>query len=177
MIRGSAFSAQAQELLETEVESAGIEIVSVLIRQYYYKAQYGKQIEEKKINDQLVFTRESEAKAATENAKKTEIEAQGKAAVGVELERGSAEVTKIKAAGQTYARKKRAEADLLVHLAEAKGTELLNAAYKGIGSENLVGLEMAEVLRGLEVIVVPTGGDGGMNPLDLDRTLETFGVK
>ena len=32
----------------------------------------------------------------------------------------------------------------------------------------MVGLEMAEVLSGSAVIVVPTDGAGGVNPLDLD---------
>ena len=31
--------------------------------------------------------------------------------------------------------------------------------------------EMAEVLDGAQVIVVPTDGDGGVNPLDLDQLI------
>ena len=64
-----------------------------------------------------------------------------------------------------------------MQLATAKGTELENSAYQGVGSENLVGMEMAEVLRGLDVIIVPTGGKGGMNPLDLEQSLRMFDVK
>jgi len=37
-----------------------------------------------------------------------------------------------------------------------------------------VGLEMAEALDGVEVIMVPTTGDGAMNPLDLDRMIRGF---
>jgi hypothetical protein len=38
-------------------------------------------------------------------------------------------------------------------------------------------MEMAEVLRGLDVIVVPAGGKGGLNPLDLDQALDLFDVR
>jgi hypothetical protein len=36
---------------------------------------------------------------------------------------------------------------------------------------------MAEVLKGLDVIVVPSGGKGGMNPLDLDQALKMWGIE
>lgn len=170
-------SSQTRDQLAKELAGTGIAVQEVLIRQYKYLDAYEAQIREKKINDQLVFTRESEAKSETEGARKKEIDAQGKAEVEVENERGRAEVTKINATADAYARKRRAEADLLVQLAEAKGTEMLNNAYRGIGSENLVGLEMAEVLNGMDVIVIPTGGKNGMNPLDLEDTLRMFDVQ
>ncbi len=167
---------EAQRLLNDEVKEKGLEIIHVLLRQYSYQEEYQKQIEEKKINDQLVFTRESETRAATEEARKKEIDAQGRATVDVELQRGQAETTKIAAGGEAYARKRNAEGDLLMQLAEARGTELLNAAYRGSGSENIVGLEMADVLKGLGVVLIPTSGKSGMNPLDLSATLRLFDV-
>ncbi len=167
----------AQEQIAAELADKGIAVEQVLLRQYYYDGAYQQQIEEKKIQDQLKFTRQSEAEAAKELAKKQEIEATGQANVDIETERGRAEVTKIRAEADAYRRKRVAEADLLVQLATAKGTELENAAYSGIGSENLVGLEMAEVLGGLETILVPSGGKSGVNPLDLEQSLKMFDVK
>jgi regulator of protease activity HflC (stomatin/prohibitin superfamily) len=167
----------AQAQIAAELKDRGIGVAHVLVRQYRYNADYQAQIEEKKIQDQLKFTRQSETEAAKELAKKQEIDATGKATVAIETQRGTAEVTKIRAEGEAYKRKRFAEADLLVKLATAKGTELENAAYRGSGSENLVGLEMAEVLKGLEVIVVPTGGKGGLNPLDLDQALGLWGIE
>ncbi len=64
-----------------------------------------------------------------------------------------------------------------MQLATAKGTELENSAYQGTGSENLVGMQMAEVYEGIDVIVVPVGGKGGVNPLDLEQALKMFDVK
>ena len=65
----------------------------------------------------------------------------------------------------------------LVKLAQAQGTELENQALRGVGSENMVGLRMAEALRNTQVIVLPTDGDGGTNPLDLRAMLRRFDVK
>ena len=41
----------------------------------------------------------------------------------------------------------------------------------------MVGLKMAEALEGLNLIVLPSDGEKGLNPLDLRRTLELFDVK
>lgn len=169
--------AEAKQQIARELKEKGIAVDHVLIRQYYYNQLYEQQIEEKKIQDQLKFTRVSEAEAAKELAKLQEIVATGKAKVAVERQRGQAEITKIQAEADSYKRKRQAEADLQVQLATAKGTELENAAYQGVGSENLVGMEMAEVYRGLDVIVVPAGGKGGVNPLDLEQALKLFDVK
>jgi len=75
-----------------------------------------------------------------------------------------------------YIRTKRAEADLLVQLAEAKRTELKNEAMEAKGADRAVALQMAEVLRGLDVVILPSGA-GGLNPLDLDQVVSLFGVQ
>src|SRR6267143_1900449 len=91
--------------------------------------------------------------------------------------RGEAEVKKLEADADLYRRKKAADGDLLVKLAEAQGTELENQALRGAGSENMVGLRMADALRGTRVIVLPTDGEGAMNPLDLKTLLKRFDLR
>ncbi|MGZ6142291.1 MAG: SPFH domain-containing protein [Myxococcales bacterium] len=167
----------AQVALEAELKDKGIEVLQVLIRRYTYDQRYQQAIEQRKIQDQTVFKNEAEAKAATANAAKNKIIAEGAAAVQVELTRGEAEVKKLEAQADLYRRTKAADGDLLVKLAEAQGTELENQALRGVGSENMVGLRMAEALRGTRVIVLPTDGEGGMNPLDLKTLLKRFDVK
>ncbi|HEX4384050.1 MAG TPA: hypothetical protein VH083_13920, partial [Myxococcales bacterium] len=88
-----------------------------------------------------------------------------------------AEVKKLQASADLYRRTKAAEGGLLVKLAEAQGTELENQALRGVGSENTVGLKMADALKGTRVIVLPSDGEGGMNPLDLKSLLKRFDVK
>jgi len=168
---------EAQTALETELKEKGVEVLQVLIRRYTYDSRYQAAIEQRKIQDQTVYKNEAEAKAASLNAAKNKIVAEGAAAVQVELARGEAEVKKLEAQADLYRRTKAAEGGLLVKLAEAQGTELENQALRGVGSENMVGLRMADALKGTRVIVLSTDGEGGMNPLDLKTLLRRFDVK
>ena len=160
---------EARQLLVNEVEEAGIQIWQLMVRHYTYDQRYQDAIEQRKIQDQTVFKNRAEAIAASREAEKNRVLAEGQATVDVESERGRGEVKKIKSEADLYYRKKVAEGDLLVALAEAEGTRLENNALQTAGASNMVGLEMAEVLEGAAVIVVPTDGAGGVNPLDLDN--------
>ena len=95
----------------------------------------------------------------------------------VELEKGQAYVTKKRAEKDLYFRKKTAEANLLVKLAEAEKVRLKNEALRGKGAERMVGLKMADVYKGLDVIILPSDGPTAVNPLNLDSTLELFDVR
>ena len=41
----------------------------------------------------------------------------------------------------------------------------------------MIGLKMAEVYKGLDVIILPSGGASGINPLDLENSLKLFGIE
>ncbi|MFW2366594.1 MAG: SPFH domain-containing protein [Desulforhopalus sp.] len=166
-----------KEKLNAELISKGIKVEEVLVRYFKYSAEIQKNIEEKKLKDQLVFKNQAEARAAIEKAKLTKIEQEGKVTVLVELEKGAAYVTRKRAEKDLYFRKKTAEADLLVKLAEAEKVRLKNEALRGKGAERMVGLKMAEVYKGLSLIVLPSDGAGGVNPLDLGKALELFDVR
>jgi regulator of protease activity HflC (stomatin/prohibitin superfamily) len=167
----------AHDQLVTEVSGYGIQIDAVLVRGYTYDGKYQQLIEGRKIKDQTVFLRQAEAKAAIEQRKRDTIVAEGKAAQETELSRGLAEVEKLRAQADLYQRRRAAEGKLLVELADAKGTALENTALQGVGSENLVGLKMAESLRGLKVLVLPSDGKDGTNPLDVGALLRKFQVR
>jgi uncharacterized protein (UPF0128 family) len=149
----------------------------VLVRYFIYSKEIQKNIEEKKLKDQLVFKNQAEARAATEEAKLKKIEEEGKVHVAVELEKGKAYVTRKFAEKDSYMRKKKAEANLLVQLAEAEKVRLKNDALRGLGAERMVGLKMADAYKGLELVVLPSDGPSGVNPLDLDNTLKLFDVR
>jgi regulator of protease activity HflC (stomatin/prohibitin superfamily) len=167
----------AHDQLAAELAGFGITVDAVLVRRYVYDSRYQQLIEGRKIKDQTVFLRQAEAKAAIEQRKRDTIVAEGKANQEVELSRGRAEVEKLRAQADLYERKRAAEGRLLVELADAKGTQLENTALQGAGSENLVGLKMADALKGTRVIVVPTDGKEGTNPLDLGGMLRKFQVR
>ncbi|MFT3841370.1 MAG: SPFH domain-containing protein [Myxococcaceae bacterium] len=170
-------AAQTQQLLTDELALKGIKVTHVLVRQYRYDQRYQQAIEQRKIQDQTVFKNQAEAAAATEQAKRDRIVAEGRAAVDVELARGEAETLKLDSEANLYRRTQDAQGKLKVELAKAQGTDLENKALKGAGSENMVGLKMAEALQGVDVIVLPSDGEGGTNPLDLNAMLKRFDVR
>lgn len=167
----------AKVKLNSELEDKGIYVDNVLVRYFKYSEEIQKNIEEKKLKDQLVFKNQAEARAATEGATLMKIEQEGKVNVSVELEKGQAYVTKKRAEKDLYFRKKTAEANLLVKLAEAEKVRLKNEALRGKGAERMVGLKMADVYKGLDVIILPSDGPTAVNPLNLDSTLELFDVR
>ncbi len=167
----------AKDMLNEQLNSKGISIDQILIRYFIYSPEIQKNIEEKKLKDQLVFKNQAEGRAATEEANLKRISQEGEATVQVKLQEGTAYVTEKTAEIDLYRRSRQAEADLLVKLAEARKTELRNQALEGIGSDKMVGLKMAETLAGLEVIVLPSDGPNGLNPLDLRKSLNLFEVR
>ena len=167
----------AKKMLNKELNPKGLNVEDVLVRYFVYSAEIQRNIEEKKLKDQLVFKNQAEARAAAEEATLKKIIQEGEAAVGVELEKGKAYATQKRAEKELYARKKKAEADLLVQLAEAEKVRLKNDALSGAGAERLVGLKMAEVYNGFDLIILPSDGPQGINPLDVDRTLRLFDVR
>ena len=162
----------AKEQLQLEVAENGIEIWSVMVRHYTYDDRYQEAIEQRKIQDQMVFKNRAEAAAASQAAEKNRVLAEGQALVDVEKEGGRAEIKRIEADAQLYYRAKNADADLLVSLATAEGTKLQNRALQTAGAANMVGLEMAGVLEGSQIIILPTDGESGLNPLDLNELMK-----
>lgn len=167
---------RAKELLNKELQPKGLKVEHVLIRYFRYSEEIQKNIEEKKLKDQLVFKNQAEARAAAEQAKLKKVIEEGKAKVRVKLEEGKAYMTRRKAEQELYARKRRAEGDLLVKLAEAERVRLKNQALKGQGGDVLVGLRMAELYKGLRLVILPSDGEHGLNPLDLKRTFQIFQI-
>lgn len=167
----------ARKMLNRELNPKGLQVEQVLVRYFTYSAEIQRNIEEKKLKDQMVFKNQAEARAAAEEAALKKTIQEGEAAVGIELEKGKAYATERRAAKDSYARKKKAEADLLVQLAEAEKVRLKNEALSGAGAERMVGLKMAETYKGLDVIVLPSDGAGGVNPLDVNKTLKLFDVR
>lgn len=167
----------AKKLLNEELEGYGLQVHHVLIRYFRYTEEIQKNVEEKKLKDQLVFKNQAEGRAATEGAKLKKIIQEGQAAVDIKLQEGRAYITTKDAERDLYVRTKQAEADLLVKLAEAKKTQLRNDAFQGAGSDRMVGLKMAEVYKGLEILILPSDGPNGINPLNLEQMMKLFEVK
>jgi len=168
---------EAKQNLNAELKVKGIEVDQVLVRYFIYSPEIQKNIEAKKLQDQMVFTNQSAARAAREEAELKKIVQEGMVIAAVEIENGKAYVTRKIAEKDLYARKIKANADLQVKLAEAERVRLKNEALKGIGSERMVALKMADAYKGLDVIILPSDGPHGVNPLNLENALQLFDVR
>ena len=124
----------------------------------------------------MVFKNQAEAKANTEEAAIKKTKEEGEVNVKVELEGGEAYKTEKTADTELYTRKKGAEGKLLMQMAEAQSTEWKNAVMQLAGNDRKVAMEMTKVLEGIDPIIVPCGGENGVNPLALDPMLKMFGV-
>lgn len=98
----------------------------------------------------MVFTNQSAARAAREEAELKKTIQEGMVTAAVEIEKGKAYVTRKIAEKDLYVRKIKAEADLLVKL--------------------------AEVYKNLDLIILPSDGQNGVNPLDLKNAMKLFDV-
>lgn len=166
----------ARDLLNEKLAEEGMEVDQVLVRYFEYSDSIQQNIEDKKLQDQLVFTNESKGRAAEQRQELMRTQEEGKYAVKVKLEEGGAYRVEKEAERDVYTRTKQAEADLLVARAEAEGTRMKSDAMQAAGANAMVAMRMAEILEGLDTIIVPAGGADGINPLDLDRILTLFGV-
>jgi regulator of protease activity HflC (stomatin/prohibitin superfamily) len=173
----AAKAAMAKEFLNRELNPYGLAVDQVLVRYFRYTEEIQKNIEEKKLKDQLVFKNQAEGRAAVEGAKLKKMIQEGQANLDIKLQEGRAYVTTKEAERDLYVRSKRADADLQVKLAEARRTQLRNDALQGAGSDRMVGLKMADVYKGLDVVVLPSDGAHGINPLDLQQALKLFEIR
>ncbi len=168
---------EALEELNKRLEENGIQAVNILVRDYFYSEDYENAIREKKIADQIKLLNKVKTIAAQKYAELKKTEAYGDALANIELEKGNADAKKIEADADNYLKLKQAEAKKVIETAKAKGDALIQKAFAGQGGKNIVGLKMAEVLKGLDRIIIQSGGKNGVNPLDVNSLLKLSGVK
>jgi regulator of protease activity HflC (stomatin/prohibitin superfamily) len=119
----------------------GLFLADVLIRQYDYPETFQSLTEQKKIQDQSVLTNRALAKQAEVETRLRQTAQEGQNTINVRTAEFQAEITGINAQRDLYERSRHAEADLLVRKAEAQGSELINRAMEGPGSDKLLKLK------------------------------------
>ena len=160
-----------RERLAADLEDWGVQVWAVLVRSYDYDQGFQEKIEAKKIQDQRKFKEQAETRKEKERGDMNEILAKLEADISVIKQGGQNRVREIKADADRYFREKVAEGEKAVELARADGDRWERQALEASGASNVVGLEMAEALKGTEVIMISTTGDSAVNPLDLDSLL------
>ena len=130
----------------------GLHLTDVVVRQYDYPATFQKLTEQKKIQDQSVLANRALAKQAEVQTRLNQIASEGQNLVNLKTAEFQAQITEINAQKDLYERQKHAEADLLVKSAEATGSEQINRAMEGAGSEKLLrlrkGLALLQAIKG-----------------------------
>jgi hypothetical protein len=100
-----------------------------------------------------------------------EILAKLEANISVVKQGGQNRIREIRADADRYYREKVAEGNKSLELALADGAKWERQALEAAGASNVVGLEMAEAMDGVEIIMISTTGENASNPLDLDSLL------
>jgi regulator of protease activity HflC (stomatin/prohibitin superfamily) len=155
----------------------GLRIDHVLIRYPKYHEAVQSRIEARNIQEQTRQKNIEETKLALAQADLNEVLKQGEANFAIKLMEGSNFVTRITAQMEAYSRKKKSDGNKVIALAEAEKQRMINDSYQGSGSDRLIGLEWARVLSGLDTIVLQAGGEGGFNPLDLDKLMKQLRIQ
>jgi len=149
----------------------GVTVTAVIIWDFKFKDEIEASIISKVIADERVELERALKAAAGARADWQKKVAEANAAAEVELARGRAEARKLDAEGQSYRLEQEAKGDFEIMKAKSVGLGMINAFLQGRGAEVYVGLEYAKALEGVELLVLPSGGEGALNPLDLQKTI------
>lgn len=138
--------------LSKRFKDNGLQLADVVIRQYDYPQTFQTLTEQKKIQDQSVLTNRALTKQAEVDTRLKQTVAEGQNLINLKAAEFQAQITALRAQRDLYEREKHAEADLLVRSAEAQGTEQINKAMEGAGSDKLLrlrkGLALLNAIKG-----------------------------
>lgn len=163
---------KAMDDMNSELEPYGVKVVNVLIWDFKFKDEIEASIISKVVADEKVEMEAALKEAALSRGEWQKLVAEANAAAEAELARGTAETRKIQAQADKYLVEKIARGDRLILQAQAEGQGKINRALAGKGGRVYVGLEYAKALEGIDLIILPAGGEDGVNPLNLDKTLK-----
>jgi len=167
---------EARDLMNEKLKPMGIKVKHVLARYPHLHPDVASRVEENNLQKQtrllnISLTAQSAAEAAL-----AQVVNEGVAAKGVALRKGIAYQTERSSQMELYERTRRAEGDKIRKMAEARKSELLNNAYRGAGSEMMVGMKMAQNITNLETILVPAGGADAFNPMNVESLMRLFSI-
>ena len=174
----TAKSDQAVKILNEILEPYGVIVERVGTRDYRFNPAYQQAIEEKKVADQQTEKFKSETGAAVEEyLKKVEI-AKGDIAEVIAQADGEYERAVIEADAYYEQQLRLAEATEAEGRAEAEGILKMNEALAGGGGAAMVKLEVADALKGKQIVMLPIGGGGlDVRSTDINSLLELYGLK
>ncbi len=167
---------EARDLMNEKLKPMGLKVEHVLARYPHLHPDVAARVEENNMQKQTKLLNVSLTAMAAAEAELAKVVNEGTAAKGVALQKGKAYEIQREAEKQLYERTKKAEGDKIRKMAEAQKAQMLNEAYRGAGSEIMLGMKMAANLTNLETILVPAGGPNAFNPLDVQSLMRLFSI-
>ena len=164
---------QAKELLNKKLNPLGIRINSLALSQFRFLPEYEDLLREKALAEQKRLEYE-QLKLAAEKEREAKIaKAKGDADAMRALAEGKKEKLRLEGEAEQWALMERAKATQTKLIKEAQGLQKLTKSLAGAGGENLVARELARVLKGKKIIIVP-GEPGTINIMNLNELLQTY---
>ena len=167
---------EARDLMNEKLEPMGLKVKHVLARYPHLHPDVAARVEENNMQKQTKLLNVSLTAQSAAEAELAKVVNEGMAAKGVALQKGKAYQVQRASEKELYERTKKAEGDKIRRVAEATKAEMLNEAYRGAGSDMLVGMKMAANLTNLDTILVPAGGANAFNPLDVQSLMRLFSI-
>lgn len=167
---------EARDLMNEKLRPMGLKVEHVMARYPHLHPDVAARVEENNMQKQTKLLNISLTAQAAAEAELAKVVNEGTAAKGVALQKGKAYQIQRAAEMELYERTRKAEGDKIRKMAEAQKAELLNEAYRGAGSEVMLGMKMAANLTNLDSILVPAGGANGFNPLDIQSIMRLFSI-
>jgi regulator of protease activity HflC (stomatin/prohibitin superfamily) len=167
---------EARDLMNEKLKPMGLKVMHVLARYPHLHPDVAARVEENNMQKQTKLLNVSLTAQAAAEADLAKVVNEGTAAKGVALQKGKAFQIQRTSETELYERTKKAEGDKVRKMAEARKAELLNEAYRGAGSEIMLGMKMANNLTNLDTILVPAGGANAFNPLDVQSLMRLFSI-
>jgi regulator of protease activity HflC (stomatin/prohibitin superfamily) len=167
---------EACELMNEKLQPMGLKVKHVLARYPHLHPDVAARVEENNLQKQTKLLNVSLTAQSAAEAELAKVVNEGMAAKGVALQKGKAYQIQRQSERELYERTRKAEGDKIRKLAEASKAELLNEAYRGAGSDMMVGMKMASNLTNLDTILIPAGGPNSFNPLDVQSLMRLFSI-
>src|SRR5438552_11134481 len=167
---------EARDLMNEKLRPMGLKVKHVLARYPHLHPDVASRVEENNMQKQTKLLNVSLTAQSAAEAELQKVLNEGFAAKGVALQKGKAFQIERTSEKELYERTKKAEGDKIRKVAKATKAEMLNEAYRGAGSDMLVGMKMAANLTNLDTILVPAGGTDAFNPLDVQSLMRLFSI-
>lgn len=164
----------AQRTLAAALQPFGIVVSRVILHEHRFTPEYEKIIQERKLAEQRAEQLKSEAEAAQQEALRDLEGARGKAASDTASAQGALSRAKLEADAHLYEQQQNADAILIERTAKAQSIAKTNEALRGAGGRAMVKLKVAEALKGKSIALVPGGGGGAIQRLDVNKMVELF---